>query len=530
MDLGLDMNGGTALTPAWKWMLKMQLGEMLSKHDRVSTALLYEDRIYSYGELETLSNRFAHMLLSLGVSAGESVSYLLGNDPLLVAGYIAGFKTGIVTNPLHDRLTADEIAYIVNHAGSKIVVVGESYAATLAEALKTVSDVRVICFGDTGALQGAIVPDLDSFPSAAPGLNLNPDDVALLLYTSGTTGRPKGVMLTHGNVVEGITAVAGGFDLKPSDRTLCIMSLSHTNALMFSTLPYLLSGGSVALCRRFSASHLWALCERYEVNSFSASPTILSILLEDDTGKTGYDKLEFVKVASAPTSVDLSDRFHARFGQNLLLETYGLTETTSINVMNPLRGPRKAGSIGRPLAPSEIRIVDGDGKELPAGMIGEIEIRGPTVMKGYYKDPDATAATIRNGWVRSGDLARFDDDGYIFIVGRKKETIIRGGENISPLEVEQIIARHPAVREAAAVGIPDRIFGEVVAACVVRRADVTESELIRHCGEYLASFKVPARIAFVDELPRNPIGKFVRRALLPYFEDAGMPMASKGNA
>lgn len=508
----------------------MQLGEILRKHNPASTALLFEDLAYSYGELESLSNRFAHMLLSFGVKAGESVSYLLGNDPLLVAGYIAGFKTGIVTNPLHDRLTADEIAYIVNHAGSKIVVVGEAYCATLAEALKAISDVRVVCFGNPGALQGATVPDLDSFSSAGFNSSLKPDDVALLLYTSGTTGRPKGVMLTHQNVASGIMAVAGGFHLKPSDRTLCIMSLSHTNALMFSTLPYLLSGASVALCKRFSASNLWALCERYEVNSFSASPTILSILLEDETGKGGYSKLEFVKVASAPTSVDLSNRFHARFGQNLLIETYGLTETTSINVMNPLRGPRKPGSIGKPLPPNEIRIVDGDGNELPAGTIGEIEIRGPTVMKGYYKDPDATAATIRSGWVRSGDLAKLDSDGYIFIVGRKKETIIRGGENISPLEVEQIIARHPAVKEAAAVGIPDRIFGEVVAACVVKREDVTESELIRHCGEYLASFKVPARIAFVDELPRNPIGKFVRRALLPYFEGESAPVVRKRNA
>jgi long-chain acyl-CoA synthetase len=511
-------------------MVKMQLGEILRKHNPGSTALLFEDRACSYGELEALSNRFAQMLLSFGVKAGETVSYLLGNDPLLVAGYIAGFKTGIVTNPLHDRLTADEIAYIVKHAGSKVVVVGESYAATLAGALKTISDVRVVCFGNPGALQGAAVPNLDSFPPDALSPSMKPDDVALLLYTSGTTGRPKGVMLTHGNVASGIAAVAGGFNLKPSDRTLCIMSLSHTNALMFSTLPYLLSGASVALCKRFSASNLWALCERYKVNSFSASPTILSILLEDESGKTGYPKIEFVKVASAPTSVDLSNRFHARFGQNLLIETYGLTETTSINVMNPLCGPRKPGSIGKALQPSEIRIVDGQGKELPAGATGEIEIRGPTVMKGYYKDPDATAATIRGGWVRSGDLAKFDDDGYIFIVGRKKETIIRGGENISPLEVEQIIARHPAVREAAAVGIPDRIYGEVVAACVVKRDDVTESELIRHCGEYLASFKVPARIAFVDELPRNPIGKFVRRALLPYFEDESAPIASKRNA
>lgn len=505
-----------------------QLGDMLRRRDSASAALLFEDKIYSYGDMEALSNRFGRMLLSLGVEPGECVSYILGNDPLLIAGYVAGFKTGIVTNPLHDRLTPDEIAFIVGHAGSKVVVIGEQYAETAASALKTMNGVRTVCFGNPGPLQGAIRPDLDSFSDAPIETAVKGDDTALLLYTSGTTGRPKGVMLSHTNVFEGVSAVAKAFELKPSDRTLCVMSLSHTNALMFSTLPYLLSGGSIALCRRFSASNFWPLCERYEVNSFSGSPTILSILLEDgDPNRDGYSKIKFVKVASAPTSIELSNRFHERFGEALLLETYGLTETTSINVMNPLRGARKPGSIGKPLAPSEVRVVDTAGRELPPGEVGEIVIRGPTVMKGYFKDADATAATIKSGWVQSGDLARTDEDGYIFIVGRKKETIIRGGENISPLEVEQIIAKHPAVREAAAVGIPDRIFGEVVAACVVKRSDVTEDDLIRHCKAHLASFKVPARIAFVDELPRNTIGKFVRRALLPYFENETEPSAAR---
>src|SRR3569623_3066 len=208
----------------------MQLGEMLRSREASSTALLFEDEGYSYGELETLSNRFSHLLLSLGLKAGDSVSYLLGNDPLLVAGYIAGFKTGIVTNPLHDRLTADEIAYIVNHADSKVVVVGEPYTAPLAEALKAIREVRVVCFGDPGPLQGATVPDLDSFSAAILMPSAAPCDVALLLYTSGTTGRPKGVILTNGNDAADLKADAGGFDLKPSDRTLYDMSLSHSYA------------------------------------------------------------------------------------------------------------------------------------------------------------------------------------------------------------------------------------------------------------------------------------------------------------
>lgn len=504
-----------------------ELGNILRTKEAASTALLQEDKIISYGALEKLANRFAHLFRAIGLVPGDKVSLLLGNDPLIVAAYFGAFKTGIVANPIHDRLLAEEISYIVGHAGSKLLVTSSQYSEIVADVVNRLEKpAQVLCFGEPkgfSALPGAL---FDEQSEEAPAeLDLPADTDALLLYTSGTTGRPKGVQLTHGNVLAGVKAVAAGFELQPGDRTLCVMSLSHTNALMFSTLPFLYAGGSTVLCRRFSASSHWKLCKQYEVNSFSASPTILSILLEADSANDVPDlKLKYVKVASAPTSVDLATRFEARFGRGLLLETYGLTETTSINVWNPLLGPRHFGSIGKPLPPHEARIVDENGETLPVGEPGEIIIRGPTVMKGYLRNPEATAKSVRNGWVHTGDIGKMDEDGFIYIVGRKSETIIRGGENISPLEVEQVIARHPAVLEAAAVGVPDRIWGETVAACVVRRSEVSEQELIKFCTQNLASFKVPQRIVFVEELPRNPIGKFVRRALRQHFEvslDAG---------
>lgn len=498
-----------------------ELGRILQPKAPKTIALLHEGKNYSYGALEKSANRFANFYGSAGLMPGDKVSLLLGNDPLMVAGCLGAFKSGIVANPLHDKLLADEIAYIIRHAGSKLLVTDARYADVVTDVLGHLEEkIQILCFGEAQNLpahSGSEFNTQNDMFLDEPELPTGAD--ALLLYTSGTTGRPKGVQLTHENIMAGIQSVVDGFELCPSDRTLCVMSLSHTNALMFSTLSFLYAGGSTILCRRFSASNHWKLCKEYGANSFSASPTILSILLATDPANDVPDlKLKYVKVASAPTSIDLASRFEARFGRGLLLETYGLTETTAMNVGNPLHGPRRLGSIGRVLPPSDVRIVDEDGQSLPAGKTGELVIGGPTVMKGYLRDPDATAKTIRDGWLHTGDIATMSDDGFITIVGRKSETIIRGGENISPLEIERVIARHPSVLEAAVVGVPDKIWGEAIAACVVRKSEVSEQELIAFCSQSLALFKVPAKIAFVGELPRNPIGKLVRRALRQHFE------------
>jgi long-chain acyl-CoA synthetase len=500
--------------------MNMQLRDILPRHEASATAILCEDWRLSYAELESVAVRFSNLFGALGLASGERVSLLLGNDPLTVAAIIGAFKAGVVANPLHDRLSSHEIGYILDHAGSKLVVTSERFAGVLGHALTELENKPLmLCFGVSDGLS-SISKALFYRQSEKENRNANPsgDDDALLLYTSGTTGRPKGVLLSHDNVLYGGISVRDRFKVESSDRTLCVMPLSHTNALMFSTIPFLMAGASLALRPRFSASSFWEECRKYAVNSASVSPAILAILLDTYSGESldGID-LDYIKVASAPTSVELARRFEAQFGEGLLLETYGMTETTAISLGNPVDGPRKYGSIGTACLPHRVKIIDDAGMEVPSGEVGEISIGGPSVMKGYFRDPAATAAVMRDGWVMSGDLARMDEEGYVFIVGRKKEIIIRGGENVSPLEVEQVISHHPAVGEAAAIGIPDRILGEAVGACVVRCAEVSESELIAFCATRLASFKVPQKIVFIDELPRNVIGKLVRGALAKHF-------------
>ena len=487
------------------------LPDLTRSRSRADVAIEAEDRPWTYGELDDLANRYARRFLALGLAPGDRVSFVCANDARLVAGYLGAFRARLVANPINNRLLPEEIAYIADHAGSRCLVASEEHLPGVEASLALLpAKPPLIVLGRD---------DLDLPPAEPLGAETRPSDGALLIYTSGTTGKPKGVLLTQANVMAGIEYVSRGFEMRPGDRTFCVMPLFHTNGLMFSTLPFLHSGGTVVLRKRFSATQYWKQVHEARASTGSVSPTILAMLLEHEVNAPPASeiKLRYIKVASAPTPVELARRFEARFGRGLLLETYGLTETTAINVWNPLNGPRKHGSIGVPLAPQEARIVDDQGRELPRGSIGEIEIRGATVMKEYFRDPANTAKAMRNGWLRTGDVARMDSDGFIFIVGRSKEMILRGGENISPLEIEEVAVKHPAVREAAAVGVPDRIWGETVGLCVVTRTPVTEGELVEHCKAHLSPFKVPQRVVFVEELPRNAVGKVTRNALRTTF-------------
>jgi len=490
------------------------LPDLLREHRGPKVAIEFEGEAWSYADLDDLANRFARAFAARGLAPGDRIAFLAASDPLVIAGYLGAFRGGFIANPLNNRLTATELAWIIGHAGPRLLVAGPEFAALAADAVA-----RADCKPPILALRGgdAEVHGQDAAPP--PGAPPAPQDGAMLLYTSGTTGNPKGVLLTQANLAAGIGIVRRAFAIAPAERTLCVMPIFHTNGLMFSNLPFLLAGATVILKPRFSATAFWEQCRAHAATSSSVSPTILALLLEHEAKAppAGDIRLDYVKVASAPTPPELAERFEARFGRGLILETFGLTETTAINTMNPLRGARKRGSIGQALAPQELRVVDAAGRALPAGEAGEIEIRGPTVMKEYFRDPENTRKALRDGWLRTGDLARVDADGFFFIVGRQKEMILRGGENISPLEVEAAAAQHPAVKEAAAVGLPDPIYGEVVGLCVVAQNALTEEALRAFCRERLSAFKVPARIAFVDSLPRNAMGKVTRAALRGHF-------------
>jgi len=475
-------------------------GDIVSAHRDRAGGIEAESGSWSYAALDDWAHRFAHGLAALGLESGDRVSLLAANDAPLVAAYLGAFRARLVANPINNRLLPEEVAYILEHAGTRCLLVSAEFEELAHAALPLLATpLRVLRLDD---------PHFEAMPATPFASKAQARDGALLIYTSGTTGKPKGVLLTQANVMAGIEIVSRAFGMKPADRTFCVMPLFHTNSLMFSTLPFLFVGATVVLRKRFSATAFWQQCREARANSTSVSPTILAMLLEHEAQAPAASDihLDFIKVASAPTSPELAARFEARFGEGLLLETYGLTETTAINVMNPRHGPRKHGSIGRAVPPQEVRLVD-----------GEIQVRGPTVMREYFRDPENTRKAMDGEWLRTGDVARIDADGFIFIVGRSKEMILRGGENISPLEIEDVVVRHPAVREAAAVGVPDRIWGESVGLCVVPRHAVTEQEITDFCRAHLSAFKVPQRVVFVQELPRNAVGKVTRNALRGVF-------------
>lgn len=508
----------------------MLIGELLALSRDEKPAIIFEGRQISYAELDDLANQFAHLFGHLRLEVGDRVSLLIGNEPLVVAAYFGMFKAGIIANPINNRLSADEAAYVLGHSGAKLIITTPEYLPLTMETIERLSDKPAILLLGAAPACASPVPmirDAQLFaqprgPRRVEGLTET--SPILLIYTSGTTGRPKGVLLSHANVWADSVALSEGFRLDESHIALCFMPLFHCNALIVSHLAGFVAHSTIVLCRKFSAREHWRLVADHGVRSFSAPPTVLAILLEREAEARAVGvRLDFVKTGSAPLTVELATRFERRFGQDILIEGWGLTEGTATSTLNPLYagGRRKIGSVGQALPGQEVAAFDDFGRRLGADSVGELSIRSPTLMLGYYKDEAATAKALVDGWLRTGDLGRVDADGHVFLVGRKKEIIIRGGENISPLEIEEVICRHPAVRDVAVGGMPDRIWGEIVVACIVPSRAVTEAEILDYCRDNLADFKVPVRIAFAEDLPRNATGKILRRNLNVLFESEG---------
>jgi acyl-CoA synthetase (AMP-forming)/AMP-acid ligase II len=471
-------------------------------------------RTLTFAELAASSRRIAALLGRIAGPPGTHVSIVMPNGLATLRLLVAAMAGGYCVNPVNLLSQPEQMRYVIDHCDSRVVFVAPDRAAKVREVVAGIErEILVVEVDPDGeALPGEEARDASfALPQVAP------EALALLMYTSGTTGKPKGVMLTQSNLVANARAISEEHRLGPSDRVTAVLPLYHINAFAVTMLAPIAHGGSLAMPPKFSAGRFWELATRHGCTWLNLVPTMVSYLLEGPTPpRESIAHVRFCRTASAPLPPEHLLAFQSRFGIGVI-ETMGLTETVAPAFSNPWEADRRrVGSVGKPSG-CEARIVDERGRELPDGTPGEIAIRGPQVTPGYYKNPEASAAAFfPDGWLRSGDVGMRDREGYFFVTGRIKELIIKGGENIAPREIDEVLLRHPAVLDAAAVGIPDRHYGQEIMACVIRRPGTAcgEEELRDFCVEHLGPFKTPKVIRFVEELPRGPSGKVQRLKLL----------------
>ena len=480
-----------------------------------------DGRVFTYRQFDDEVNRAAATLLSLGVRKGDRVSMLLTNRAEYLIFYFACFKVGAWAGPVNALLKPQEIEFIIANSEAGTVVTQPDLRPHLDAALERARSLKhVIIVEDDGTWSVSEEPQRGSGFGAhgsASSPELAATDEAVIIYTSGTTGKPKGVLLTHGNMLSNAKQIAEWLHLTEADRSLMIMPLFHVNALMATGLAVLWVGGSIVLAPRFSASRHWETISRYGVTYFGSVATMLSMLnhtySKGALAELDTDRFRFALCGSAPVPVEVLKTFESLFSCPVI-EGYGLSESTCRSTFNPIDEHRRVGSVGLPIG-NEIRIFDDSDRELGPRQVGEIVLRGPNIMKGYYKNETATRDAFRSGWFHTGDLGYRDEDGYFYVVDRKSDMIIRGGENIYPREIDEVLYQHPAVNDAATVGVPHELYGEEVKSFVVLRngQKATEQELIEFCVERLADFKCPKSIEFVEDIPKGPTGKLLKREL-----------------
>ncbi len=487
-------------------------------------AIVAGDRTIGYRDLELRVRRAAAGLNELGVARGDRIALLLGNVPEFVEALHGAWRLGAAVAPLNVMLTRDEIAFILEDADAKVVVAEpENAEAVLAVRGGVDALGHVVVTGRGPAPEGAArYEDVLATALGPPGSRRASDDLALLAYTAGTTGRPKGAMLTHGNLLANLDQIAEVPALAEaeSDVVLLALPLFHIYALNAVLGVTLREGATAVLVERFDPVSTLELVERHRVTVlFGAPPMFQAWLAAADQRDFDLSSVRLAVSGAAPLPGEVLRAFRERFGVTIW-EGYGLTETAPAVTTNALGTEAKANSIGLPLPGLDVRLVDEDGEDVEDGDPGEIVVRGPNVFSGYWNRDEETGAAFREGWLRTGDVAYRDDDGYLFIVDRKKDLIIVSGFNVYPAEVELALVEHPKIAEAAVVGVVDERTGEAVKALVVPTPGetLTDDEVMEHCRVRLARFKWPRTVEIVGSLPRHVTGKVLRRALR---EDGG---------
>ena len=479
--------------------------------------------VLSYGALDDLTAQLAGLLREHGVEPGDRVGIMLPNVPEFAVAYYAVLRAGGIVVPMNVLLKRREVAFYLGDPDARVVLAWHEFAdEALAGAQEAGSECIIVRPGEFEQMLAGAIPMRDV--AAKVG-----SDTAVILYTSGTTGRPKGAELTHANLRRNVEAMTGIFSLGPDDVLLGALPLFHAFGQTCGLNAAIAAGACLSLIARFDPGTALEIIARDRVNVFEGVPTMYSALLaHPDAGAADVSCLRLCVSGGAALPVEVLRGFERTFGC-IVLEGYGLSETSPVASFNHPDRDRKPGSIGTPIAGVEMKLVDESRADVAPGEIGEIAIRGHNVMKSYWQRPDATAEAISaDGWFHSGDLARVDDDGYYFIVDRKKELLIRGGYNVYPREIEEVLYEHPAVHECAVIGIPHASLGEEVGAAVARKpgAETTPEELRAFVKSQVAAYKYPRQVWLVDSLPKGPTGKILKREITPPAELA----ASEGRA
>jgi long-chain acyl-CoA synthetase len=482
------------------------------------TAFQYQDQTWTNIKHDNYASRLATVLLEKGVKAGDRIPVVMSNCPEVLACFQAIWKIGAVITPTTPQLGAREIAYILQHSDAKIVITLPplidkiAQAKTLAPNCKTIYTIGPIESGPVTATD--LAPEIQAAKPYPDIIQCKPNDMAFLLYTSGTTGHPKGVMLTHNNIITNHLAVAKFKRLKEQSQTALMLPLSHSFGVLMMNLCSIF-GCSAAIMPNFDPQELLRLIQQYKITRFSVVPTMLVRLINTPQYKN-YDTttLEIVNSGGAILPNQVRQQFEKKFNCKIL-DGYGLSECAPTATSYPSTETIRPGSIGKPIPGVTVTIQDETGTELPPNTPGEICIQGPNVMKGYWKNPEATKQALQGGHLHSGDIGHKDQDGYIYLTDRIKDLIIKGGENISPREIEDAFYTHPAIQEVTVVGIPDPTYGENIIAIISLKIDhtPTEKELLDHIAQQITKFKIPTRIEFRQELPKNPNGKIDRKKL-----------------
>ncbi len=491
-------------------------------------ALSYADQEISYIALDQQITAFAAGLAELGIGAGDHIALLLGNCPEFVISLYGAFRAGATVIPINPTFSKDELSYILQDGDVKAIVTVSALTPLIKYLSPTLPNLETV-----------VITDIDTVPEfqneflelihfqfvckndtgfAAPVL-VN-DDVGVILYTSGTTGKPKGALLTHENLYSNAIDSSSCLEMSKADRVVAVLPIFHVFCLTACLNAPLSQGATVILLPKFHPGEVLQTIAQKQATLFAGVPSMFNYLLQvPGVGPEAVKSLRACISGGAALPVALLHDFEAKFAVPVA-EGYGLSEASPVTTFNPISGVRKAGSIGVSIPHVENRIVDEAGQPVQTGEIGELIVKGPNVMKGYYKQPEASEAVLQNGWLFTGDLAKVDEDGYFFIVDRKKEMIILNGFNVYPREVEEVIYSHEDVIEVAVIGLPNEKLGEEIYCYLVsRNPDLTEQALHDYCSERLAKYKVPSQYRFMTELPKNTTGKIMKRVLIAEAHD-----------